>query len=152
VTAEALAELTRAHEHSGAAGTVVTMELEDPTGYGRVIRTADGGVERVVETKVEGDATPEQLAIREGNTGVYAFEGPALARALGEIDAANAQGELYLPDVLPKLRAVHAHRVTDPTLTLGVNDRVELARVQQLAQQRIQEQLMREGVTIVSPQ
>jgi bifunctional UDP-N-acetylglucosamine pyrophosphorylase/glucosamine-1-phosphate N-acetyltransferase len=155
LTAEALGELVQAHEDSGAAGTVVTMELDDPAGYGRIVRGADGNVERVVETKVEGDATAEQLALREVNTGVYAFHGPSLVAALGEIDAANAQGELYLPDVLPKLReagkTVHGHRVTDATLTLGVNDRVELARVQRLAQERIHERLMREGVTITSP-
>jgi bifunctional UDP-N-acetylglucosamine pyrophosphorylase / glucosamine-1-phosphate N-acetyltransferase len=156
ITAEALAALVSAHEDSGAAGTVATMELDDPRGYGRIVRDKDGNVERVVETKVEGDATPEELAIREVNTGVYAFDGGGLLSALAEIDAANAQGELYLPDVLPKLRErgklIHGHPVTDPTITLGVNDRVELARVQSLAQQRIQERHQRNGVTITSPQ
>jgi bifunctional UDP-N-acetylglucosamine pyrophosphorylase/glucosamine-1-phosphate N-acetyltransferase len=156
ITAEALAALTSAHEESGAAGTVATMELEDPTGYGRVVRDKDGNVDRVVETKAEGDATPEQLAIREVNTGVYAFAGKALKTALDELEPDNAQGELYLPDVLPALKrrglAVHAHVVTDSTLTLGVNDRVELARVQQLAQRRINERHMRAGVTIVQPE
>src|SRR4051794_1037238 len=156
ITAEALAALRSAHEESGAAGTVATMELEDPTGYGRVVRDKDGNVDRVVETKAEGDATPEQLAIREVNTGVYAFAGKALKAALDELEPDNAQGELYLPDVLPALKAqghpVHAHVVTDSTLTLGVNDRVELARVQQLAQRRINERHMRAGVTIVQPE
>jgi bifunctional UDP-N-acetylglucosamine pyrophosphorylase / glucosamine-1-phosphate N-acetyltransferase len=153
VTAEALAELARVHEESGAAGTVVTMELDDPSGYGRVVRAADGGVERIVETKVEGDATPEQLAIREVNTGVYAFHGTALMQALERLQPDNAQGELYLPDVLPELKSqgVRAHVVTDSTITLGVNDRVELARVRKLAQQRIHERHMRAGVTIVDP-
>jgi bifunctional UDP-N-acetylglucosamine pyrophosphorylase/glucosamine-1-phosphate N-acetyltransferase len=155
ITAEALTELVAAHEASGAAGTVVTMELDDPAGYGRVIRDREGNVDRIVETKVEGDATEAELAIREVNTGVYAFDGGSLLAALAEIDAANAQGELYLPDVLPKLReqgkAVHGHPVTDPALTLGVNDRVELARVQALAQARIHERHQREGVTIVNP-
>jgi bifunctional UDP-N-acetylglucosamine pyrophosphorylase/glucosamine-1-phosphate N-acetyltransferase len=155
ITAEALQQLVHAHEQSGAAGTVATMELDDPKGYGRIVRDREGNVERVVETKVEGDASEAELAIREVNTGVYAFDGGSLLSALAEIDAANAQGELYLPDVLPKLReqgkGIHGHPVTDPTLTLGVNDRVELARVQTLAQQRIQQRHQREGVTIVSP-
>ena len=80
ITAEALQHLVSAHEDSGAAGTVATMELDDPTGYGRVVRDKHGNVEKVVETKAEGDATPEQLAIREVNTGVYAFDGGALSR------------------------------------------------------------------------
>jgi bifunctional UDP-N-acetylglucosamine pyrophosphorylase/glucosamine-1-phosphate N-acetyltransferase len=155
ITPEAIAALVEAHEASGAAGTVATMELDDPSGYGRVVRDRDGNVERIVETKVEGDASDAELAIREVNTGVYAFDGGSLLAALAQIDAANAQGELYLPDVLPKLReqgkAIFGHPVTDPTLTLGVNDRVELARVQQLAQQRIQQAHQRNGVTIVNP-
>jgi bifunctional UDP-N-acetylglucosamine pyrophosphorylase/glucosamine-1-phosphate N-acetyltransferase len=155
ITPEALEQLVAAHEESGAAGTVATMELEDPTGYGRIVRDAEGNVERVVETKAEGDATPEQLAIREVNTGVYAFKGDALMQALQELEPDNAQGELYLPDVLPELKreghGVHGHVVTDSMLTLGVNDRVELARVRELAQQRIHERHMRAGVTIVDP-
>jgi bifunctional UDP-N-acetylglucosamine pyrophosphorylase/glucosamine-1-phosphate N-acetyltransferase len=155
ITAAALQQLIAAHEQSGAAGTVATMELDDPAGYGRVVRDREGNVERVVETKAEGDATPEQLAIREVNTGVYAFDGAGLLAALAQIDTDNAQGELYLPDVLPKLReagsTIAAHLVSDPTLTLGVNDRVELARVRQLAQRRIHEAHGRNGVTVVDP-
>ena len=106
-----------------------------------MIRASDGSVERVVETKTPGDATPEEEAIREVNTGIYAFAGGDLLDALGRLTSDNAQGELYLPDVLPLLRAdgklVGAHVVTDPTLTLGVNNRVDLARVRALAQARI---------------
>ncbi len=153
ITPEALRDLVDAHEDSGAAATVATMELEDPSGYGRVVRDAEGGVERVVETKAEGDATPEQLAIREVNTGVYAFKGGALTQALAKLQPDNAQGELYLPDVLPVLKdeGVRAYVVTDSTITLGVNDRVELAKVRGLAQMRIHERHMRAGVTIVDP-
>ncbi len=155
ITAEALAALVDAHAAAGAAATIATTELEDPSGYGRVVRDRDGAVERVVETKVEGDATPEELAIREVNAGVYAFEGGSLLAALAELDASNAQGELYLPDVLPALRAagkpVQAHMVADAAIMLGVNDRVELARVQAIAQQRIHERHQRAGVTIVQP-
>ena len=156
ITAEAITALAQAHDESGAAATMATMELEDPTGYGRVIRASDGSVERVVETKTPGDATPEEEAIREVNTGIYAFAGGDLVEALGRLTSDNAQGELYLPDVLPLLRAdgklIAAHVVTDATLTLGVNSRVDLARVRALAQARIQREHALAGVTIVDPQ
>ncbi len=155
ITADAISALARAHEESGAAATMATMELEDPRGYGRVVRASDGGVERVVETKTPGDATPEEEAIREVNTGIYAFAGGDLLGALERLSSDNAQGELYLPDVLPLLRAegktVGAHTVTDHTLTLGVNSRVELAQVRALAQARIHRELGLAGVTIVDP-
>jgi bifunctional UDP-N-acetylglucosamine pyrophosphorylase / glucosamine-1-phosphate N-acetyltransferase len=154
ITPEAIKELVAAHEASGAAATMATMELEDPAQYGRVLRDAHGNVERVVEAKgAEGDATPEQLAIREVNTGVYAFDGASLLAALSQLDSDNAQGELYLPDTLPKLResgkTIAGHLVTDHTITLGVNDRVELEQVRKLAQRRINEWHARNGVTIV---
>ena len=154
ITPEAIQALVEAHEASGAAATMATMEPDDPAQYGRVLRDEHGNVERVVEAKgAEGDATPEQLAIREVNTGVYAFDGASLLAALSQLDADNAQGELYLPDTLPTLRAsgktIAAHLVTDHTLTLGVNDRVELEQVRKLAQRRINEWHARNGVTIV---
>lgn len=155
VTAEAIAGLVERHAGSGAAATIATVVLDDPAGYGRVVRGADGAVERVVETKVPGDATPEQLAIREVSSSIFAFEGAALLAALDELRPDNAQGELYLPDVLPALRAaggtVAAHVLADPSLALGVNDRVQLAEVRALAQRRIHEAHMRAGVTIVDP-
>jgi bifunctional UDP-N-acetylglucosamine pyrophosphorylase / glucosamine-1-phosphate N-acetyltransferase len=108
-----------------------------------------------VETKAAGDASPEELAIREVNTGIYAFHGGALLEALRQLDSDNAQGELYLPDVLPRMRAaghmVAAHVARDATTVLGINDRVELARVREIAQRRIHERHMRAGVTIVDP-
>jgi bifunctional UDP-N-acetylglucosamine pyrophosphorylase/glucosamine-1-phosphate N-acetyltransferase len=131
------------------------MELDDPSGYGRVIRGADGGVERIVETKAPGDATEQELAIREVNGGLYAFDGGALVAALNTLRGDNAQGELYLPDVLPALleagKTVRAHPLSHPDLALGVNDRVDLARVTRLAQQRIHRAHQRAGVTIVDP-
>src|SRR5262249_4146990 len=104
ITPETRSALGEGRESSGAAGTVVSMELDDPSGYGRIVRDSNGDFETIVETKVEGDASEAELAIREVNTGVYAFEGASLLGALSEIDAANAQGELYLTDVLPELR------------------------------------------------
>jgi bifunctional UDP-N-acetylglucosamine pyrophosphorylase/glucosamine-1-phosphate N-acetyltransferase len=155
VTADALRALADAHGRAGAAATIATMVLDDATGYGRVVRGPDGSVAHVVETKSRGDATAEELAIREVNAGVYAFDAAALRTALDDLRADNAQGEYYLPDVLPLLReagaTVAAHVVADPTLLLGINDRVELARVRALAQRRIIEAHQRAGVTVVDP-
>jgi len=150
-----LRELAEVHERSGAAATIATAVLEDPGGYGRVVRGPDGTVERVVETKAPGDATELELHIREVNTGIYAFEGGELGPALERVSSDNVQGELYLPDVLAILRAdertVLAHEISDPAAMLGVNDRVALAKARALAQQQIHERLMRSGVTIVNP-
>jgi bifunctional UDP-N-acetylglucosamine pyrophosphorylase/glucosamine-1-phosphate N-acetyltransferase len=155
VSAAALVELLAAHARGGAAATMATTVLEDPTGYGRVVRDGDGAVARVVETKQAGDATAAELEIREVNTGIYAFAGAALLRTLPRLSADNAQGELYLPQVLDLLRAdgerVLAHAVDDPRLVLGVNDRVALAQVRALAQRAILEAHMRAGVTVVDP-
>jgi bifunctional UDP-N-acetylglucosamine pyrophosphorylase/glucosamine-1-phosphate N-acetyltransferase len=155
IDSDAIRELAAAHERSGAAATMATMVLGEPGSYGRVLRDADGNVERVVEAKAAGDATPEQMAIKEVNTGIYAFDGAALREALDALRPDNAQGELYLPDVLPVMRAkgltIAAHVVDDFTLTLGVNDRVDLAEITRIAQRRILEQHMRNGVTIVDP-
>jgi len=155
LTAEAIKKLIDAHEDAGAAATMATMELDEPGTYGRVIRDKDGSVLRVAEAKEAGDATPEELEIREVNSGVYAFDGGALIAALQTLDSDNAQGELYLPDVLPAMRAagrkVAAHPIGDPDLTHGVDDRVDLAYARRLAQTRIHEHHMRNGVTIVDP-
>jgi bifunctional UDP-N-acetylglucosamine pyrophosphorylase / glucosamine-1-phosphate N-acetyltransferase len=155
VTPVALRALVDAHRANGPAATIVTMVLEDPSGYGRVVRGADGAVERVVETKRAGDATDDELNIAEVNAGVYAFDAERLLDALRRVGTDNAQGEVYLPAALALLREggarVDAVTVDDPSLLLGVNDRVELARVRRIAQQRIHEAHMRAGVTIVDP-
>jgi bifunctional UDP-N-acetylglucosamine pyrophosphorylase / glucosamine-1-phosphate N-acetyltransferase len=154
ITAETLTGLAEAHARSGAAATLATAVLDDPSGYGRVVRAPDGTVERVVETKAPGDATPGELRIREISTGIYAFEGAALLVALEEVRSDNAQGELYLPDVVPILRSrersVMAHEIDDAS-ELGVNDRAQLAAVRAIVQQRIHERHMLAGVTIVDP-
>ena len=149
LTADAIAALIDAH--GDALATMATMVLDDPTGYGRVLRTEYGAVDRVVESKAGGDATAEQLLITEVNTGVYAFAGGALLEALAKIGSDNAQGEEYLPDVLPHLRPVQAHVIDDPALMLGVNDRVDLATVTALAQRRIVDALAWDGVTFIAP-
>jgi bifunctional UDP-N-acetylglucosamine pyrophosphorylase / glucosamine-1-phosphate N-acetyltransferase len=155
VSAETIKGLAEDREREGAAATMATAVLDDPSGYGRVIRAPDGTVERVVETKTPGDATELELHIREVNTGIYAFEGGALLQALEEVRSDNAQGELYLPDVLPVLRShertVVAHELSDPNESLGINDRRALAQVRALAQRRIHDRHMLGGVTIVDP-
>jgi bifunctional UDP-N-acetylglucosamine pyrophosphorylase / glucosamine-1-phosphate N-acetyltransferase len=155
VSAVAIGELLEAHRDSGAAATMVTTVLEDPTGYGRVVRDAGGAVLRVVETKQRGDSTQAEREIREVNTGIFAFAARALASALQGLSTDNAQGELYLPQVLEELRAdgalVAAHLVEDERLVLGINDREALARVRTLAQAAIHERHLRAGVGIVDP-
>ena len=155
ITAELLHALVQTHRSAGAAATVATMELEDPSGYGRIVREEDGSVARVVETKAAGDATEAELALREVNAGVYVFAAAGLIDALRAVGSDNAQGEYYLPDVLPILRArgsrVAAHRVEQAEQLAGVNDRVEFAGARAVAQRRILESLMRSGVTVVDP-
>ena len=156
IGAEVLAELAEAHTSSGAAAMMATAVLEDPSGYGRVVRDADGSLARVVETKTAGDATPEELEIKEVNSGIYVFSGAALLEALPRLSADNAQGEYYLPQALDLLRAggerIAAHAIEDERLMLGINDRVQLARVRALAQREINERHMRAGVSIIDPQ
>lgn len=155
LTPAAIEELAATHVAGRAAATLVTARLADPRGYGRVVRSADGSVERVVETKLAGDATAAELAVNEINAGIYAFDPVLLRDALGRLESDNVQGELYLPDVLPLMRAtggtLHALELEDPELTLGVNDRVDLAEVAAIAQRRIQVAHQRAGVTLLHP-
>jgi bifunctional UDP-N-acetylglucosamine pyrophosphorylase/glucosamine-1-phosphate N-acetyltransferase len=155
ISAETIGRLLEAHLASEAAATMLTIELDDPGSYGRVVRAASGEVERVVEAKAAGDADPEQLAIREVNAGSYVFDAAPLAEALAAIPNDNAQGEYYLPDVLPALRAagysVAAHVADDIAVTMGVNNRVDLAAVEAEARRRLLESHMLAGVTVVDP-
>ncbi len=155
ITAASIAALVQAHRTTRAVATMATMVLDDPTGYGRVVRDVDGGVERVAETKADGDATAEEREIDEVNSSIFAFDGALLKDALGHLSPDNAQGELYLPDVLVALRArghdVAAYVLDDPDEALGVNDRVQLAQVRAIAQGRIHDAHGRAGVTIVDP-
>jgi bifunctional UDP-N-acetylglucosamine pyrophosphorylase/glucosamine-1-phosphate N-acetyltransferase len=134
---------------------MATTVLEDPTGYGRVVRDASGAVERVVETKRPGDASEAERRIREVNTGIFAFSEQALRGTLPRLRGDNAQGELYLPEVLVLLREagerIEAHAVEDRRLVLGVNDRAALAQVRKLAQAAIHERHMLAGVTVLDP-
>ena len=155
LSAEVIEGLLAAHAEANAAATMMTTELEDPGTFGRVIRTADGEVERIVEAKKPGDASADQLEVKEVNAGTYAFSAARLAEALDGLTNENAQGEYYLPDVLPLIRKgggkVIAHLVADPAVNLGVNDRADLARATDEARRRILLAHMRAGVTIEDP-
>jgi bifunctional UDP-N-acetylglucosamine pyrophosphorylase/glucosamine-1-phosphate N-acetyltransferase len=149
---ETLTGLLTEHESSGNAVTVLTARLDDPAGYGRIVRDETGAVTAIVEQK---DATEQQRAIREVNSGVYAFDAAVLADALSRISTDNAQGELYLTDVLGIARGdgkrVGAQLCADPWLVEGVNDRVQLSRLGAVLNQRLVERAMRAGVTVVDP-
>jgi bifunctional UDP-N-acetylglucosamine pyrophosphorylase/glucosamine-1-phosphate N-acetyltransferase len=147
-----LAALVADHDASGRAVTVLTGEVDEPFGYGRVVREADGAVAAIVEEK---DADAVQAAIREINSGIYAFDGEFLAEALGRITNDNAKGEYYLTDVVAIARSagapVGAHRTPDVVQTEGANDRAQLAVLAAHLNRRTLEHWMRQGVTVVDP-
>ncbi|MGW8567889.1 bifunctional UDP-N-acetylglucosamine diphosphorylase/glucosamine-1-phosphate N-acetyltransferase GlmU [Isoptericola sp. NPDC055881] len=148
-----LAELLAAHHADGNAVTILTTEVEDATGYGRIVReTGSGDVLAIVEHK---DATPEQRAIREINSSVYVFDAAVLRRGLAGLGTDNAQGEVYLTDVVASARAeggaVRAVLSDDPMLVEGVNDRVALATLGAELNRRVLVEWMQAGVTVVDP-
>jgi len=155
ISAAVISGFLDAHAASDSAATMMTIELEDPGSYGRVVRGADGEIERVVEAKAAGDAGAGELEIREINAGTYAFDAGPLAAALHGLSNDNAQGEYYLTDVFAALRAaghsVAGHRAEDFAVTMGVNNRVDLAAVEVEARRRLLEAHMLEGVTVVDP-
>ncbi|MGM7699535.1 bifunctional UDP-N-acetylglucosamine diphosphorylase/glucosamine-1-phosphate N-acetyltransferase GlmU [Microbacterium sp. A84] len=150
--AETLQALVDAHRGASAAATVLSALLDDPTGYGRIIRDAGGTVARIVEQK---DATAEEAAVSEINSGVYVFRASALRTFLAKVDQNNAQGEMYLTDVIGLLRQaqeiVAAEVAGDSAATFGVNDRVQLAEAGRVLNNRIVRHWQREGVTIIDP-
>ena len=151
LTAATLSRLVEVHRSAEASTTLLTAELDDPTGYGRVVR--DGGsVAAVVEHK---DADAATRALREVATSVYAFDAAALADSLEQLTTDNAQGEEYLTDVVGLHRAaglvVAAHLAEDSDETMGVNDRVQLAAAGRLLRDRVVERHQRAGVTVVDP-
>jgi bifunctional UDP-N-acetylglucosamine pyrophosphorylase/glucosamine-1-phosphate N-acetyltransferase len=147
-----LAALAAEHRANGNAITVLTASMTDPTGYGRVVRDPAGQVAEIVEQK---DATAEQRAIREVNSGVYAFDAGVLSDALGRLSSANAAGEQYLTDVVGIAtsdgRRVGAFEVPDPLETEGVNDRVQLAALAKELNARLVRRAQVAGVTVHDP-
>jgi len=152
LTGESLAAFIDAHNAGKFAASVLTAEHPDPTGYGRIIRDDGDELLKIVEEK---DATDDQRFVFEINSGVYAFDGAALAASIGKLNNSNAQGELYLTDVIGILKnegaSVAAIMIDDFTEILGVNDRVQLAESAALLRDRINDEWMRAGVTIIDP-
>lgn len=150
--AETIEALFDFHEKEEAKATVLTAHAENPFGYGRVIRSDDGAVAKIVEQK---DASEEEQAVQEINTGTYCFDNKALFETLQKVNNDNAQGEYYLPDVVEILKEeqerVSAFQLDTMDEALGVNDRVALAEASRLMKERINEAHMRNGVTFVDP-
>jgi bifunctional UDP-N-acetylglucosamine pyrophosphorylase / glucosamine-1-phosphate N-acetyltransferase len=153
IKAETMEALIRQHEEQGAKASVLTAYVEDPTGYGRIIRNEEGFVEKIVEHK---DASEEEKKVKEINTGTYCFDNEALFAALKNVSNDNVQGEYYLPDVIEILKTrgeiVSAYQTDDFEETLGVNDRVALSQAERTMKHRINEQHMKNGVTIIDPE
>ena len=152
LSGDSLAQFVKAHTDGNFAASVLTAEHPDPTGYGRIIRDANDELLRIVEEK---DASDDERFIFEINSGVYAFDGEKLAASIGKLTNANAQGELYLTDVIGILKtageSIAAIMIDDFTETLGVNDRVQLAESAAMLRDRINDRWMRAGVTIIDP-
>ncbi|GFR38407.1 bifunctional protein GlmU [Insulibacter thermoxylanivorax] len=152
IRGETIRRMVELHEESGAAATIMTAVIEDPTGYGRIIRGADGSVARIVEHK---DCDEEEAAVREINAGTYVFDNRKLFAALSQVTNDNAQGEYYLTDVFRILSGeqerIIAYPIEDITETIGVNDRIALAEAERHMRERINRELMQGGVTIIDP-
>ncbi|MFY9394242.1 MAG: bifunctional UDP-N-acetylglucosamine diphosphorylase/glucosamine-1-phosphate N-acetyltransferase GlmU [Halanaerobiales bacterium] len=149
---ETLRNLIKIHEEKQAASTVLTTRLEDPTGYGRIIRDKAGNLVRIVE---ERDAGAEEKAIREINSGVCCFDSSLLLEALANLDNKNAQGEYYLTDTIAYLndqgKKVLPYLIEDYQEIIGINDRKNLARAERIIRDRINEKHLENGVTMIDP-
>lgn len=152
ITSETISKFLLEHKASGNAASLLTAFAPDPTGYGRVVRNASGQIERVVEQK---DANEEEREIKEVNTGIYCFDNQKLFMALKQVNNDNAQGEYYLPDVVEILQnqgdAITAVVADVFEETMGVNDRVALSDAERIMRNRINDRLMRQGVTLIDP-
>ena len=150
--AETLAMLATEHRHADAAASLLTARVSDPTGYGRIVRDAQGRVDRIIE---QADADPDELEIDEINPSIYCFRRGFLAPALRRLSPENAQGEYYLTDVVEVLRqaghVVLGVEADDPTEAVGVNDRAQLAEAEAELRSRINLGWMRAGVGMTDP-
>ena len=147
-----LKKFYEAHVQSGAAATVLTAHMDNPFGYGRIVRDAEGNVQGIVEEK---DADAQQKLIKEVNTGIYCLECPLMFEVLSTLTCDNAQGEYYLTDVLTKLNAagrkVGGVVTEDSDMVMGINSRRQLAEAESVMRERILGKLMDAGVTIMDP-
>lgn len=153
LSGDTLRRLLEVHRRGSAAATVITTELEDPTGYGRVLRDNAGMVRAIVEQKA---GTPEQLATREINSGIYCFRAESLWRCIDDIRPDNPAREYYLTDIVEIFGragwAVQPFLLEDSREVLGINTRVELAEADRILRERKARQLMLDGVTIEKPE
>jgi bifunctional UDP-N-acetylglucosamine pyrophosphorylase / glucosamine-1-phosphate N-acetyltransferase len=152
IKGETMEALFKHHEETSAKATILTARAEDPAGYGRIVRNAEGFVEKIVEHK---DANEQERTINEINTGTYCFDNKMLFEAIQNVSNDNVQGEYYLPDVIEILKnqgeTVSAYVTDNFAETLGVNDRVALAEAERTMKKRINEFHMRNGVSIIDP-
>jgi bifunctional UDP-N-acetylglucosamine pyrophosphorylase/glucosamine-1-phosphate N-acetyltransferase len=149
---DTLRKFIDAHEGKDGSITVMTAVLEDPSGYGRIVRMNGGLIQRIVEEK---DASPGELAIKEINTGIYCARSPFLFEALGKVSTDNAQGEYYLTDIVAiaheEGRNVYAFPVEDSTEVMGINTRVDLAKADEILRNELLTGMMLGGVSIIDP-
>ncbi|MDO9534387.1 MAG: NTP transferase domain-containing protein [Bacillota bacterium] len=149
---EILEGLIALHHRSGSSATILTAEMENPSGYGRILRNEEGNVKTIVE---DLHLTPEQTQIKEINTGTYCFDLQALKRFLPVLPRNEVKGEYYLTDMIPLLiesgLGVEAHLLNDANSGLGINDRVNLSWAASRMREKINNRLMRQGVTMIDP-
>lgn len=153
ITGDTIKQLLDYHKNMGNHATVLTAHVEEPTGYGRIVRDENNRILKIVEHK---DANEEELNIKEINSGIYCFKGKELKYALGKIDNNNSQGEYYITDVIKILKdegyRVDAYKLEDSTEIYGINSRVQLAFCDRLMRNRINRFHMENGVTIINPE
>src|SRR5688572_21494755 len=153
VREETLRDFVKFHAEGGFKASVLTADVPNPYGYGRIVRVNENQVDRIVEHR---DATPEELKISEINSSIYVFHTPSLFEALGKVGTKNSQGEYYLTDVIGILARGHqkvgAYKVKDAGEILGINTRQELAWMDRLMRRRKCDELMTSGVTIIDPE
>ena len=153
ITSKSLEEFTKCHTDGNFKATVLTSDMDNPKGYGRIIRNENGEVESIVEEK---DATDKQRQITEVNSGIYCFEGKSLKSVLGKINNNNVQKEYYLTDALDILRSeglkIGGYKISDSEETQGINSKVQLADAEKIMRTRINEKLMLEGAIIIDPE
>ena len=152
LTSETLQKLIQHHETTHAKATILTANMDNPTGYGRIIRDEAGLVKKIVEHK---DATEEERLVTEINTGTYCFDNELLFSTIEKVSNDNVQGEYYLPDVIEILQkdnhVISAYTVSDFSETIGVNDRYALSQAEEIMQKRINKAHLLQGVTMINP-
>ncbi|MDK2946058.1 bifunctional UDP-N-acetylglucosamine diphosphorylase/glucosamine-1-phosphate N-acetyltransferase GlmU [Geotoga petraea] len=144
-----LKELISKHRNNKNSATILTVDLDDPTGYGRIVRDSDGNFKKIVEHK---DCSDEELNIKEINSGIAVYNIDELKKALKKINNNNVQKEYYLPDTFLHFKKVQTHKIKDITEVTGVNNRIQLSQLERKARENKLKELMLNGVTIIDPE